>query len=220
MKTATALLATIAAMLMSSIVDAQMSSPPPVRRVAPVQATQSTRTRAPQPEARAQDSTPRFQMIAFKFWTGGDDLRDDSAVKAVLVFPDRARRECRLHGTGYAAGAAANVSWDNGSSHDAAPCRLAQPKTLAELKKTIVFVSMTSKTLSTDFVAAAAGGPAGAAATMRTNDNWDIARVDVTAYNQGSSTETCVLSTSGSPVARLTGSQPSVNLSAFPNQCP
>lgn len=221
MKTAPAFpAALISALLLPSIVAAQVFPHPVVVRAVRASAIGTTPTRARAPEARVQDSTPRFQMIGFKFWTGGDDLRDDSAVKAVLVFPDRTRQECRLHGSGYAAGAAANISWDNNSTHDAAPCSLATSRTLAELKRTFVFVLMTSNALSVDPMSAVAGGPVGAAASLRTNDNWDIARVDVTAYNPDASGGSCVVSVSGNPLARLTGSQPSVNLSAFPNQCP
>jgi len=196
-----------------------MRAQPSVSRVASSPMSEVPQTRMRRVELRDARSETTFPMIGFTFWTGGDDLRDDSIVTASLTFPDGAKQDCPLHGPQYASGAAANISWDNNSTHDAPPCRLDKPRTLRELKKSRIVVSMGSSPISMDANAAIAGGPAGVVAGLHTSDNWNIARVDVKAYDPNGSGGICLRSASGNPLARLTGEQPEVAISDFPNQC-
>ncbi len=209
----------ICTLFASPLVDAQMASRPQVVRTAPAAMTvQSTRTRARQAPARAQDSTPRFQTIAFTFWTGDDDLRDDSVLTAVLAFPDGKRQDCLLHGK-QASGAAANISWDNGTVRDAPPCRLYTPRTADELKNTRISIRLFGPGSGPSFGEVLGSGGL-AAVSIRSSDEWKMAGVEVKAYNMDGSGESCIRSVRGDPVAKLTGNQPEVTISDFPNQCP
>lgn len=156
-------------------------------------------------------------MIDFAFRTGGDDLRGDSVVTAQLTFPDGSTQQCFLHGA-HASGAAANLSWDDNSTHEAPPCRLRKPRTLGELRKSRMMIGLSAPGSGPNFGTMLASGGL-AAMSVRSQDNWNIARVDVKAYNPDGSAETCVRSIGGEPVARLIGDQPVVTISDFPNQC-
>jgi hypothetical protein len=171
----------------------------------------------PRRDPRADRAAMTFQMIEFTFGTGGDDLRSDSVVTARLAFPDASRQDCRLHGPG-AIGAAANISWDNHSTHTAPPCRLDKPRTLAELKQARVVIGLYGPGRGPSIAGVMAAGPLGLAG-VRSQDNWNINRVDVRAYSPGTNGQVCVFSVSADPVARLTGDQPDVTVSDFPNQC-
>lgn len=216
-----ALLAACIAVALLASVHARAQQAPPAGRVGQVSPSERhvsidvQRERDPRHVAR----TPMtFQMLQFTFRTGGDDLRDDSVVTAGLEFPDGSRQVCYLHGR-HAAGGAANISWDNNSTHAAPPCRLDKPRTIVELRGARVFVGMFGPGNGPNYAAAVFGGPVGLAASMRSPDNWNINRADVQAYNPASTQRVCVFSTSANPVARLTGDQPTVALSEFPNQC-
>ncbi|MBS0383568.1 MAG: hypothetical protein JSR56_14175 [Proteobacteria bacterium] len=170
-------------------------------------------------QPQAGRAEPTFQMLEFTFDTGGDDLRNDSVVTARLVFPDSSRpQDCRLHGAG-ATGAAANISWGNNSTHIASPCRLARAMTLAALKQMRIVIGLYGPGKMPSVPGAVLGGPL-ALTGVRSQDNWNINRIDVRAYNAGTNGETCVFRFSADPVARLTGDQPNVAVTDLPNQCP
>lgn len=151
-------------------------------------------------EPRTADSTQTFQVLGFTIMTGDDDLRTDSDVRAHLTFQDDPSYDCFLHGAS-AAGAAANITWDNHSTHDAPPCRLRKPMSLADLKQVRISLQMESSIVGAS------------------NDNWNINRIVVDAYNPGSADKACVFNVSGNPLARLTGDQPEVTISDFPSAC-
>ncbi|WHZ18006.1 MAG: hypothetical protein OJF55_000155 [Rhodanobacteraceae bacterium] len=170
-----------------------------------------------QPHTNRSELT--FQMLEFTFGTGGDDLRNDSVVAARLVFPDSSRQQvCSLHGAG-ATGAAANISWDNNSTHIASPCRLARAMTLAALKQMRIVIGLYGPGRVPGVPEAVLGGPL-ALTGVRSQDNWNINRIEVRAYNPGANGQACVFSFSADPVARLTGDQPDVTVTDLPNQCP
>lgn len=155
-------------------------------------------------EARTDQSSPRgaFQVLAFTFTTGDDDLHDSSAVTAHLTFPDGSKQDCPLHGSS-AAGNDASVTWDNHSTHEAAPCHLEKPRSVADLRSVVISLDLSGLTMN----------------AFDTGDNWNINRVLVTAYNPNSSNRLCVFDGSGNPLARMTESQFKLALTDFPNRC-
>lgn len=165
-----------------------------------------------------RDLQRTFQMLEFAFATGDDDLRDDTSVSAGIVFPDGSRVTCPLHGRG-TAGGVANVSWGNNSKHTAPPCHLARAQSLDALRHAKVIIAMVESGPGVDPAAAVFGGPIGLAATLHTNDNWNINEAAVWAYNPGTPGKACVISVGGNPVARLTGDQPRIRLTDYPNRC-
>lgn len=185
---------------------------PPSERVVPVDVQR-------QGEPRSSDRKPtEYQMLEFAFATGDDDLRDDSTVVAGIIFPDGTRQICQLHGRD-AVGAGANVSWDNHSKHMAPPCHLEKPWRLNRLREARVTIGMFGPGHDPNLAAAVFGGPIGLAATLRSPDNWNINEAAVWAYNPGIPGKVCVISVGGNPVARLTGDQPRVRLTDYPNRC-
>ena len=166
-------------------------------------------TLAQQPRARSgqrrgkrvdpRASNETFKLLGFTISTGGDDLRTDTQVMMHLTFQDIPSYNCALHGE--VAGASGNITWDNNSTHDAPPCELKTPMTLADLRQVKFSLNMSSS---------------GVGASP---DNWNVKRVVITAYNPGASGKACVFDVSGDPLARLTGDQPEVAISNFPNQC-
>lgn len=170
--------------------------------VAPALAQQP---RTPRMRERGQRVDPRaasetFQMLGFTITTGGDDLRTDSDAYMHLTFQDDPSYDCALHGH-MALGASANLSWDNNSTHEAPPCQLKKPMSLADLRQVKFSLVMESNGIGAS------------------PDNWNVNRVLITAYNHGSPGKTCVLNVGGNPLARLTNDQPQVAVSDFPNQC-
>jgi hypothetical protein len=160
--------------------------------------TRHTRERGERVDPRAANET--FQLLGFTITTGGDDLRTDSVAYMHLTFQDDPSYDCSLHGPNVA-GASANMSWDNNSTHEAPPCQLKKAMSLADLRQVKFSLVMWSN---------------GVGASP---DNWNVSRVVITAYNPGSPGKACVFNVSGDPLARLTGDQPHVTVSDFPNQC-
>lgn len=170
--------------------------------VAPLLAQQP---RTPRARERGHRVNPRaanetFQLLGFTITTGADDLRTDSDAYIHLTFQDDPSYNCALHGA-VASGASANISWDNNSTHDAPPCELKKPMSLAELRQVKFSLNMGSNIVGAS------------------PDNWNVNRVVITAYNPGSPGKVCVFNVSGNPLARLTGDKPEVIVSDFPNQC-
>ncbi len=166
--------------------------------------TQLSRQREQRIEPRRADAT--YQLLGFTITTGADDLHDDTIVGAMLTFPDGTTQQCTVHGpAGYGAdgetGASANTTWGNGTTHQTPPCRLSKPLSLPELRQTRIEFALVNVGTSLGF------------------DNWEVSRVFVSAYNQGSARGPCVYDVAGDPLARLTGDQPRVTLSDFPNHC-
>ncbi|WHZ18004.1 MAG: hypothetical protein OJF55_000153 [Rhodanobacteraceae bacterium] len=157
-----------------------------------------TREQGHRVDPRAANET--FQLLGFTITTGGDDLRTDSVAYMHLTFQDDPSYDCALHGSNVQ-GASANLSWDNNSTHDAPPCRLKKPMTLANLRQVMFSLVMSSNDVGAS------------------PDNWNVNRVLITAYNPGSSGKACVFDVGGNPLARLTGDQPQVTVSDFPNRC-
>src|SRR5208282_5088412 len=125
----------------------------------------------------------KFNQITFNIGTGGDDLRGDSSATASVVLPGGAQT--------FTLKAQSDPGWGNNSDHVktfniAGP---AQPLS-AFGKVTITLTSHNS--------------------FPETDDNWNIQSVDITV--NGSSGSATLLNKSNNPLARLTGSAPSVTL--------
>ena len=145
------------------------------------------------------DPRQTFQLLRFTISTGDDDLRTDSNLRAHLTFRGSLRSDCALHGP-VASGGAANITWDNHSTHDAAPCRLVKALTLVDLRQTVMALRLESSDIGAS------------------PDNWNVVRVVVSAYNPGAPGQTCVFSVAGRPAGAAY--RPEVKISDFPNKCP
>lgn len=176
--------------------------------IPPASFAQQPRTRQNR-ERRGQRADPRvanekFQVLEFTFTTGDDDLRNDSTLQAHLAFPDGSTQDCPLHGDlAGAQGNDATVTWENHSTHKGAPCHLSTPHVLADLRNATITLDMSGLNL--------VGDP------LHTEDNWNISRVTVIAYNPSSPARSCVFEGSGNPLARMTGGK--LMVTDFPNRC-
>lgn len=129
------------------------------------------------------DATARFSQITFDIGTGGDDLRSDSSATASVVLPGGTQT--------FTLKAQSDPGWGNNSTHIktfniAGP---AQPFS-AFGPITITLTSHNS--------------------FPETDDNWNIQTVDITVSGPSGSAE--LYNQGGNPLARLTGSVPSVIL--------
>jgi len=135
------------------------------------------------PTPLASTAQATFNQITFNIGTGGDDLRGDSSATASIVLPGGTQT--------FTLKAQSDGEWANNSDHvkTFAIAGAAQPLSAFG---PITF-TLTSHNSFTE-----------------TDDNWNIQNVDITV--SGSSGSAVVLNRGGNPLARLTGSNPSVTL--------
>lgn len=125
----------------------------------------------------------KFNQISFNIVTGGDDLRGDSSATVSVSLPGGTQT--------FTLKSQSDAGWGENSDHvktftitgPAQPLSLFGPIT----------ITLTSH-----------NGP------FETDDNWNVQNVDIAV--KGSSGSSCVLKQTGNPLARLTGSVPSVTL--------
>lgn len=130
---------------------------------------------------------PRFNQLRFDIVTGGDDLRGDSSATASISLPEGPQI--------FTLKAQSDAGWGNNSDHN-------KTFTIAGLPLPISLFGAITITLTSH------NGP------TETDDNWDIRSIDARASGPGGS-ESCVLKQrkqGKDPLARLTGSKPSVTL--------
>ncbi len=126
--------------------------------------------------------TATFSQIVFNIVTGGDDLRGDSSATASVNLPGGAQT--------FTLKAQSDGGWENNSDH-VKSFAISPPQPLAAFGP--ITITLTSHN-----------------SFPETDDNWNIQNVDVTAT--GPSGQACVLNQGGNPLARLTGSGPSITL--------
>jgi hypothetical protein len=158
----------------------------------------------------AVPGTPRsaaertYSVLQFRFATGDDDLRGDTRLFATITLPDKSTQNCELHG-GMATGGEANITWDNRSTHNSAPCRLDHPMRLGELKRLKIDLSVDQ---------------GGQFAYGLSNDNWNINSLTVQAYNSGEADRINLFCFQGEPMlVRMTGDMGTVTITDLPTRC-
>ena len=126
-----------------------------------------------------------FNQIQFVITTGDDDLRGDSSATATLQRPDGSTLQVMTLKAQNQSG------WDNNSTHTVG-FPLNPALSAASIGRLVITLTSHNSGLETD-------------------DNWNIQTLHVTLLNNGAGNTTLVNAT-GSPLARLTGSQPSLVL--------
>lgn len=145
----------------------------------------------PQADYQTPQPDEQFSSLSFIVKTGDDDLRSNSAAWVDMKFPDGSSQKCMIKN--YDAD-----SWGNGSTHDSdvPQCKLQQPRTLGELKKTdIVLVYdgfLHSNALDSD-------------------DNWNVNELRINAMDIANHNYPCVIDVTGNPLVRLKGTAPDSN---------
>ncbi|MGD1066576.1 MAG: neprosin family prolyl endopeptidase [Vulcanimicrobiaceae bacterium] len=127
--------------------------------------------------------TATYDQVTFAIETGGDDLRGDSSATATIHFPSGAQT--------YTLKAQNAAGWGNNSTNTRTFTITGPAQPLA------AFGAITITLTSHD-------------GTFETPDNWNIQSLTVTAL--GSSGAAQVYTGSGNPLARLTGSAPSLTV--------
>jgi hypothetical protein len=126
-----------------------------------------------------------FDEITFNIETGGDDLRGDSSATATVSLPGGNQT--------FTLKSRNDPGWGNNSDHVKSFTLAGTPQPLTGFGD--ITITLTSHN-----------------GFLETDDNWNIQSVLVTL--NGSAGSTTLLSKSGDPLARLTGSRPSVTLHA------
>lgn len=135
--------------------------------------------------APVPNARERFSEITFDIGTGGDDLRGDSSATVTVALPNGPQT--------FTLKSQHDPSWGNNSDHVKSFQLAGAPQPAS------AFGDITIRLTSHDGI-------------FETSDNWNIQSVNVTL--NGSGTPTTLMEKSGDPLARLTGSQPSVTLHA------
>jgi hypothetical protein len=124
-----------------------------------------------------------FDQVTFNIVTGGDDLRGDSSATASIKFPSGTQT--------FTLKAHSDPGWGNNSDHVKSFALDGPAQPLSAFKD--ITITLTSHN-----------------GIFETDDNWNIQSVAITANGPGGAAQ--VLNRSGNPLARLTGSSPSVTL--------
>ncbi len=125
---------------------------------------------------------PTFSSIEFDITTGGDDLRGDSSATVSLLAPNGSTMST------FTLKAENAGSWDNNSVHNLV-FPLSSPQPASAFGSFVITLTSHNGTFETD-------------------DNWNIQDLGVRLVNTNGS-EQCMVSLSGNPLTRLTGSAPS-----------
>jgi hypothetical protein len=128
-------------------------------------------------------ATETFNQITFNIGTGGDDLRGDSSATASVALPGGTQT--------FTLKAQSDPGWGNNSDHVKTFTIAGAPQPLS------AFGAITITLTSHD-------------GFLETDDNWNIQSVDISV--NGASGSATLLNEAGNPLARLTGSNPSVTL--------
>jgi hypothetical protein len=134
----------------------------------------------------ATPQTPTFNQITFNIGTGGDDLRGDSSAVANVVVNGQTQT--------FTLKAQSDGGWGNNSDHVKTFNISGPPQPRSAFGPIKIILTSHNSFFETD-------------------DNWNIQSVNISL--NGSSGSACLLKQSGNPLARLTGSGPSVTLSPF-----
>ncbi len=126
-----------------------------------------------------------FDEIIFNIETGGDDLRGDSSATVTVALPGGNQT--------FTLKAESDPGWGNNTDHIKSFTLSGAPQPLSSFGN--ITITLTSHN-----------------GFLETDDNWNIQSVLVTL--SGSSGGATLMSKSGNPLARLTGSVPSVTLHA------
>ena len=124
-----------------------------------------------------------FNQISFNLTTGGDDLRGDSSATASIVLPSGTQT--------FTLKAQNGGDWENNSDH-------------------VVNVAIAGPALQVNQFGAITITLTSHNGTFESDDNWNLQNANITVI--GSSGSACIINQAGNPLARLTGSGPSVTL--------
>jgi hypothetical protein len=125
----------------------------------------------------------RYNEIIFNIVTGGDDLRGDSSATASVTFPSGVKT--------FTLKAQSDGGWENNSDHIKS-FAISPPQPIENVGR--IDITLTSHN-----------------SFLETDDNWNIQNVYVTVQDPNGFIA-CVLKQDGNPLARLTGSGPTVSL--------
>jgi hypothetical protein len=125
----------------------------------------------------------KFNQVTFNIGTGGDDLRGDSSATASIVLPGGTQT--------FTLKAQSDPGWPNNSDHTKTFTIAGAAQPLSAFGN--ITITLTSHN-----------------SFGETDDNWNVQTVSITV--NGSSGSACLYNKGGNPLARLTGSQPSVTL--------
>jgi hypothetical protein len=128
---------------------------------------------------------PTYNQIVFNITTGGDDLRGDSSATASVVIAGETQT--------FTLKAQSDPAWPNNSNNVRTFTIAGPAQPLSNFGN--VTITLTSHN-----------------SWFQTDDNWNIQSVSISL--SGPNVSACLLSQSGNPLARLTGSGPSVTLQA------
>jgi microsomal dipeptidase-like Zn-dependent dipeptidase len=131
-----------------------------------------------------------FNQIQFVIATGDDDLRGDSSVTATLEAPNSGTLQV------ITLKAQNQPGWNNNTSRTVT-ATLSPPRTPVAIGH--IVITLTSHNSLTE-----------------TDDNWNVESVAATMLNNGAGARP-LMSASGAPLARLTGSQPTLTLPQAPS---
>jgi len=124
-----------------------------------------------------------FNQVTFNIETGGDDLRGDSSATASIVLPGGKQT--------FTLKAQSDPGWGNNSNHSKTFTIAGAAQPLSAFGDITITLTSHNSFLETD-------------------DNWNIQNVSITV--NGPSGSACLYNHGGNPLARLTGSAPSVTL--------
>lgn len=145
----------------------------------------------PQADYQTPQPDEQFSALSFIVKTGEDDLRSNSAAWVDMKFPDGSTQKCMIKN--YDAD-----SWGNGSTHDTdvPQCKLQQPHTIGELKKTDIML------VYDGYLHANA---------LDSDDNWNVNEIRINAMDIANHNYPCVIDVTGNPLVRLKGTAPDSN---------
>ena len=136
-----------------------------------------------------QGAAQTFNQIQFVIVTGNDDLRGDSSATAALQAPNGGTLQVITLKSQNQPG------WENNSTHTVT-AGLSQPQATSAIGHIVITLTSHNSFGESD-------------------DNWNIQTVAVTLLNNGAS-PLQIVNSPGNPLARLTGSSPSVTLALLP----
>ena len=136
----------------------------------------------------------QYSVVEFHIYTGDDDLRINSIARTEMNFADTSTEKCSFKDNG-------DDAWGN-NSDNTIECHLDRARTYDELRKARIWI------IKQDVVNFLWG-----------SDNWNVDKVIVTGKDPDNHASTCIWSSSGNPLIRLTGKAPKFAVEDYDTSC-